>query len=78
MCVPDPCGNDVGYQRIAAVYIMFLYFGMNYKNKVNIRTVTVSGYAVAVNTLFTLKGFKPPIESSNPNNLGGIIIINRK
>ena len=54
MDVPDPCGNDYGYQRIAAVYIMFLYFGMNYKNIENIRSATVSGYAVAINTLFTL------------------------
>ena len=78
MGVPDPCGNDVGYQRIAAVYIMFLYFGMNYKNKETIRSSTVTQYSVAINALFTLRGFKPPIEPSNPNNLGGIIIINRK
>ena len=70
MDFPDPCGNDYGYQRIAAVYIMFLYLGMNYKNIENIWTATVSGYAVAINTLFTLCGFKPPIESLNPNNLG--------
>ena len=55
---------------------MFLYFGMNYKNKETIRSSTVTQYSVAINALFTLRSFKPPIEPSNPNNLGGIIIIN--
>ena len=50
---------------------------MNYKNIDHIRSATVSGYEVAINALFTLCGFKPDIEPSNPNNLGGIIIINR-
>ena len=39
---------------------------------------TLRGYASAIGTLFTLRGFKPPIDISDPNNLGGIIITNRK
>ena len=79
MEVPDPCGDDRYYQYITGVYIMFLYFGMNYKNIETIRSSTVSQYAVAINALFTLRGFRPPIEPTNSkNNLGGIIITNRK
>ncbi len=34
------------------------------------------GYATAVNTLFQLRGFKQPIDLSNPSNMAGIIINN--
>ena len=78
MSIPDPCRSDIGYQCIAAAYIMFLYFGVNYKYKDGIRLATVTGYVLVINTLFTLYGFKPQIEPLNPNNLVGIIIINNK
>jgi hypothetical protein len=43
-----------------------------------LRANTLRGYALALGTLFTLRGFKPPIDISDPNNLGGIIITNCK
>jgi hypothetical protein len=43
-----------------------------------LRADTLRGYASAIGTLFTLRGFKPPVDISDPNNLGGIIITNRK
>ncbi len=43
-----------------------------------LRADTLQGYASAIGTLFTLRGFKPQIDISEPNNLGGIIITNRK
>ncbi len=44
----------------------------------SLRADTLQGYASAIGTLFTLRGFKPPIDISDRNNLGGIIITNRK
>jgi hypothetical protein len=39
---------------------------------------TLRGYALAIEPLFALQDSKPPIDMSDPNNLGGIIITNRK
>ena len=76
--IPDPCGPDPGYMRIAAIYIMYCLHGCNCRNMNGLRADTLRGYASAIGTLFTLRGFKPPIDISDPNNLGGIIITNRK
>jgi hypothetical protein len=43
-----------------------------------LRADTLRCYASAIGTLFTLRGFKPPIDITDPNNLGGIIITKRK
>jgi hypothetical protein len=76
--IPDPCGPDPGYIRIAAIYIMYCLHGCNCRNMNGLRADTLQGYASAIGTLFTLRGFKPPIDISDPNNLGGIIITNCK
>ncbi len=31
--IPDPCGNEIGYQCIVAIYIKFVMCGINYYNK---------------------------------------------
>jgi hypothetical protein len=36
------------------------------------------GYAKAISILFTLQGFPSPVNPSDPNNAGGIIIMNHK
>ncbi len=64
--------------RIAAIYIMYCLHGCNCRNINGLRSDTLRGYASAIGTLFILRGFKPPIDISDPNNLGGIIITNRK
>ena len=59
-------------------YIMYCLHGCNCRNMNGLRADTLQGYASAIGTLFTLRGFKPPVDISDPNNLGGIIITNRK
>ena len=76
MGIPDPCGNEIGYQRIVAIYIKFVMCGINYYNKDVLRSSTLRGYATAVNTLFQLRGYKQPTKLSNPSNMPGIIINN--
>ena len=76
--IPDLCGSDPGYMRIAAIYIMYCLHGCNCRNKDGLQTNTLRGYATAIGTLFTLQGFKPLVDTSDPNNMGGIIVANRK
>ena len=52
------------------------HVGINYYNKDVLRSKTVQGYALAVNTLFSLRGFKPPTDLSDSNNMPGIVINN--
>jgi hypothetical protein len=72
----DPCGNKIGYQCIVAIYAKFVMWGINFYNKDVLRSLTLRGYATAVNTLFQLRGFKQPTDLSNPSNMPGIIINN--
>ena len=76
MGLPDPCGGYRGYKRIIAIYIKFIQYGVNYTNKDGLRAATLIGYAKAITNLFTLWGFHAPVVPSDPNNFGGIIIIN--
>ena len=64
--------------HIAAIFIMYCLHGCNCRNKDGMQANTLQGYATAIGTLFTLQGFKPPIDMSDPNNMGGIIITNCK
>jgi hypothetical protein len=52
--IPDPCGSNVGYLRIVAIYIKYLENRVNYYNKNNLCSATLSGYAMTINTLFEL------------------------
>jgi hypothetical protein len=63
--IPDPCGKEIGYQRIVAIYIKFVMCSINYYNKDVLRSSTLQGYATAVNTLFQLRGYKQPTKLSN-------------
>ena len=76
MSIPDPCGTEYGYQRIVAIWVKYIMFGVNYYNKEVLRSKTVQGYAMAVNTLFRLRGYKPPTDLSDKNNMPGIVINN--
>ena len=76
--IPDPCGSDPGYIRIAAIYIMYCLHGCNCRNKDGMQANTLQGYTTAIGTLLTLQGIKPLVDMSDPNNIGGIIIKNRK
>ncbi len=74
--IQDPCGHYLGYQRIVAIYIKYVQRGVNYNNKLALRSATVRGYVVAVNTLFKLRGFAPPANLSDPSNMTSILINN--
>jgi hypothetical protein len=74
--IPDPCGNEIRYQRIVAIYIKFVMCGINYYNKDVLRSSTLRGYPTAVNILFQLRGYKQPTKLSNPSNMSGIVINN--
>ena len=76
MNIPDPCGHQLGYQRIVAIYIKYLMNGVNFRNKNFLRLATVQGYASSINSLFKLQDMKPPINVANPNNISGILINN--
>ncbi len=76
MSIPDPCGTEYGYQQIVAIWVKYIMFGLNYYNKEVLRSSTIKGYAMAVNTLFCLRGYKPPTNLSDKNNMPGIVINN--
>ncbi len=50
--IPDPCGSDVRYERIVAMYIKDVIKGTNYINNEVLQSMMVHSYADAVNTLF--------------------------
>jgi hypothetical protein len=76
MGILDPCGHQKGYQRIVAIYIKYLMSGANFRNKDYLRLATVQGYATSINSLFRLRGMKAPVDTSDPNNMAGILINN--
>jgi hypothetical protein len=76
MGILDPCGLKKGYQHIVAIYIKYLISGVNFRNKDYLRSATVQGYATSINLLFRLRGMKAPVDTSDPNNMAGILINN--
>ena len=78
MDIKDPCGDEPGRDLLVGTYIGFLQYGVNYTNKDGLRAATLAGYAKAVNTLFTLRGFPPPIDLSDPENYAGMKIMNHQ
>jgi hypothetical protein len=76
MWIPDPCGPNVGYQSIAAIYIKYLVSRVNYYNESNLHSATLCGYATAMNMLFELRKYRPPINFNDNHNIAGVIISN--
>ena len=76
MGILDPCGHQRGYQHIVSIYIGYLTYGVNFRNKDSLRSNTVKGYATGINLLFALRGMEAPIVLSDPNNMAGILINN--
>ncbi len=66
--IPDPCGADRGYERIAAC------FAENLIMDCNSRSATVQGYAASINKLFEMRGFPIPANISDKNNMVSKII----
>jgi hypothetical protein len=61
-----------------AIYIEYVILGINYTNKTGVRAATIRGYADSVNTLFVLRGFDPPADLDDPNNMVTILASNLK
>ena len=78
MDIKDPCGNKLGYEKIVGMYIGFLQYGVSYTNKDGLCVTTLAGYAKAVNTLFTLRGFTSPVDLSDPDNVANMKIMNHQ
>ena len=66
--IPDPCGADRGYERIAAC------FAENLIMDCNSHSATVQGYAASINKLFEMRGFPIPADISDKNNMVSKII----
>jgi hypothetical protein len=65
-----------GFIRIAAIYIKYVQCGFNCNIKQVLCSATVRGYAKAVNNLFKLRSFSPPVDLSGLNNMMAILINN--
>jgi hypothetical protein len=76
MGIIKPCGHQRGYQCIVAMYVGYLMSGVNFRNKDSLWSNTIKGYAIGINSLFTLRGMEAPIVLSDPNNMAGILITN--
>lgn len=72
----DPCGPGPSYAYLVALYLKSLQENGSITGKAALRSMTVQGYALAINTLFELRGFQAPINPSDPNNVGNIVISN--
>jgi hypothetical protein len=60
----------------STIYIEYDQCGVNYNNKQVLWSATVQGYAKAVNNLFKLRSFSPPVNLSDPNNMTAILLNN--
>jgi hypothetical protein len=76
MGILDPYGHQKGYQRSIAIYIKYLMSGVNFRNKGFLRLATIQGYMTSINLLFRLQNMEAPIDTSDPNNMAGILINN--
>ncbi len=59
-----------------AIYTKYVQSGVNYNNKQVLYSATVRGYAESVIILFKLRGFAPPANLSDSNNMTAILINN--
>jgi len=72
----DVCGNQLGWMRIIACYGKDLMLGTNWNNKNELRSKTVRGYFNAVNNLFLLRDFSPPVNFDDKQNMAAVIVHN--
>ena len=78
MGILDPCGSEPGYKRTVGICIKFLQYGVNYTKKDGLRAATLVRYPKAILIIFAIQGITSPVNPSDPNNTGGIIIMNHK
>ncbi len=66
--IPDPCGNERGYECIVAC------FGLNLVMDCHSRSATIQGYALAINKLFELRSYPIPANLADKDNMMSKII----
>lgn len=76
--IADPVGYEPGWERVVAIYAKYVMCGINYVNKDNMRSKTVRGYIEAVNALFELRSFPAPVDFTDKENMGTILVDNLK
>jgi hypothetical protein len=78
MDIKNPCRACPAYKIVMGVYFGFLQYGVNYTNTDCLRATTLVGYAKAILTLFTLRGFPSPINLYDPDNATTMLTTNHK
>ena len=68
----DPCGNEPGFERVAACFMEKLILDDNS------RSTTIRGHIDAINKLFQLRNFKPPADLSDRTNMCARILFARE
>jgi len=63
MFMTDPCGPELGYQRIVCCFLEQLM------RENNARSATVKGYMESINTLFELRNLPIPSDFKDPDNM---------
>ena len=74
--VYDPVGPHPQWDFFISMYIKEVMTGVNYHNKLVLRSVTCEGYAKAVNLLFKLRDYPPPVDLTNLTGCTRTIIHN--
>ena len=61
--IPDPCGEEPGYERVVACFVENLIIDCNPRSK------TLLGYIQSINKLFEYRGFLIPADLSDRENI---------
>ena len=74
--VHNPVGPKPQWFFFISMYIKEVMTGVNYHNKLVLRSVTCEGYAKAVNFLFKLRDYPPPVDLTSVTGCTRTIIHN--
>jgi hypothetical protein len=66
--IPDPCGEEPGYEQVVACLVENLILDCNPRSK------TVLGYVQSINKLFEYRGFSIPADLSDRENITSKLI----
>jgi hypothetical protein len=66
--IPDPCGNEPGYEQVVACFVENLILDCNPRSK------TVLGYTQSINKLFEYQSYPIPADLSNKENIASKLI----
>ena len=72
----NPVGPEPQWDLFISMYIKEVMTGVNYHNKLVLRSATCEGYAKAVNFLFKLRDYPPPVDLTDETGCTKTIIHN--